>query len=379
MKQLSTRWYEWSHYASARRLDEHSHFLAGADGAPGTIVDPVPFDEGDLTQLRELGGAAAVLLTGAGRTDEGRRCAEALGCGMMDAAADPEAKLPEGWVAIHLPHGDSTTSGGGEVALFHEETRTAVTGASVTGFPAGALSLADTSESVNNVADLAAHAPSLGAAPVVAARIEGATETSPAAQTARAVRGLLGSFPRTVLVGAGMPVFHEAPRALQDLAYRHDPAAMIVRQEDLRWDPPVGMFTLGTCFGVRFGEYAPLMGIKTLEFDMADVPPGRQSGQLHRHDGEEELFVILTGRGELLTEHATYPLRAGDVVGFPPRYQIAHAFRNTGDEPFRYLAFGAPTEQLDMVDYPETAVRAESTRYGKRYLFILPEERHIPY
>jgi uncharacterized cupin superfamily protein len=74
-----------------------------------------------------------------------------------------------------------------------------------------------------------------------------------------------------------------------------------------------------------------------------------------------------------------YPVQAGDVVGFPPRYQIAHAWRNTGDEPLRYLAFGAPTEQLEMLDYPETNVRAESARYGKRHRFILPEHRSIPY
>ena len=72
-------------------------------------------------------------------------------------------------------------------------------------------------------------------------------------------------------------------------------------------------------------------------------------------------------------------MRAGDVAGFPPRYQIAHSFRNTGTELFRYLAFGAPTERLEMVDYTETQVRSETTRYGKRFRFIMPEQRTIPY
>jgi hypothetical protein len=43
------------------------------------------------------------------------------------------------------------------------------------------------------------------------------------------------------------------------------------------------------------------------------------------------------------------------------------------------LAFGAPAETLEMVDYTETGIRAESTPFGKRHRFRLPEERHVPY
>ena len=142
---------------------------------------------------------------------------------------------------------------------------------------------------------------------------------------------------------------------------------------------------------MRFAECAALLGLKTLEFDVAEVPPGKQSGQLHRHDGEEECFIILSGKGEVLTSIAplegaqpylptqALAIEAGDVLGFPPRYQVAHAFRNSGDEPLRYLAFGAPAETLDMVDYLETGIRMERTPYGKRARFTLPEERAVPY
>jgi uncharacterized cupin superfamily protein len=91
------------------------------------------------------------------------------------------------------------------------------------------------------------------------------------------------------------------------------------------------------------------------------------------------LFVVLSGRGELVTEHGTVPIQAEDLLGFPPRYQIPHAFRNTGDEPLRYLAFGATAETLEMLDYLESGVRAEFAPYGKRYRFRLPDERDIPY
>jgi uncharacterized cupin superfamily protein len=183
----------------------------------------------------------------------------------------------------------------------------------------------------------------------------------------------------TLLVGAGTSLVHEPVRALQDLFYRHDPAAMILRPDEPGWNPPTGMRRVGTRFASRIAECTRLLGLQTLDFELTEVPPGRQAGQLHRHDGAEELFVILSGSGELVTEHATHPIAAGDLLGFPPRYQIAHAFRNTGEAPLRYLAFGAPAESLEMLDYLDSNLRAEYTSYGKRYRFHLPEERDIPY
>jgi uncharacterized cupin superfamily protein len=240
-------------------------------------------------------------------------------------------------------------AGAEDVALYHEETATLILGSAVIGAPAGALSLLHPDD------------------PTAAAR------------AARALRGLLAWPVRRLLVGTGTSLLHQPERALQDLAYRHDPAAFLLRQDELHWDPPAGVWTLGARFGARFAEYARLLGLQTIDFDLAEVPQGRQSGQLHRHDGEEEVFVVVAGRGEVVTEHGAFAIAAGDVLGFPPRYQVAHAFRSTGDEPLRYLAFAAPAETLEMVDYPETGVRMERTPFGKRYRFVLPTDRHVPY
>jgi uncharacterized cupin superfamily protein len=384
MKQISARWYEWSRYAPDRRIDEHGHFLAGQDGQPGVIVDPVAFHDGDRDHIAELGGAAAVLLTGPARGDEAKRCAGAFRCPIIAVHEDPEASLPGALMAIpvplsaqgglHTPDAPRTTADPcTEVALYHKETTTALLGACALGHPAGSLSL-----------DLpgAAPAPPRGALPVVAA---GSPETARhsntiAARTVRALRSMLSAGRvQTLLVGTGTSLVHEPLLALQDLVYRHDPGAMLLRRDELRWTPSTGMRTVGTRFAVRFADCTRPLGLKTHDFELTEVPPGRQGGRLHRHDGAEELFVILSGRGELLTEHATTPIQAGDVLGFPPRYQLPHAFRNTGEGVLRYLAFGAPSETVDTLDYLETDVRVEVTRYGKRHAFHLPDERNIPY
>ena len=381
MKQVSPRWYEWSRYAPALRLDEHGHFLAGTGGEPGVVIDPVPFQEGDEAQIRELGGAQAVVLTGPARAREADRCAQLLGCGVVTAYGAGKMALPGGLLAVSLPSSaqddDGATgpaaSGVPEAALYHKETRTALVGARVVGDPTGALSL--------NLKG-ARRAPTGDVPPIVAAGdASSARETdSLPACTARALRQLMGyGRVETVVVGAGASVGCEAGRALQDLVFRHDPLAMVLRPDELRWTPAEGMRLLGARYGSRYAECARPLGLRVLDFELVEVPPGRQGGQRHRHDAQEELFVVLEGAGELVTEHAAIPVRAGDVVGFAPRYQIAHAFRNTGEQVLRYLAFGAFAETLEMVDYVESGVRAEFARFGKRYRFRLPEERDIQY
>jgi uncharacterized cupin superfamily protein len=67
------------------------------------------------------------------------------------------------------------------------------------------------------------------------------------------------------------------------------------------------------------------------------------------------------------------------VLGFPPRYQVAHAFVNTGDRPLRYFAFGARAAALEMVDYPASGKRSEGTAYGKYRRFYPPARTDVPY
>ncbi|HET7769585.1 MAG TPA: cupin domain-containing protein [Chloroflexota bacterium] len=368
MKQLDARWFQWSRYDAERRRDEHGYFLAGEGGKPGVLVDPVPFAEGDAAHVEELGGAEAVVLTGPWRQEEARLCAARFGApvyvpgaaGEGERAYGDEERLPGGCMSVMVRRGPE----GSYAALVQGDPRTALTGELVVGGP-------DNTVELELPAALAEERPAI----------------------AHALRGVLACYATRVFVAHGTAVLKDGDRTLQDLVYRHDPAAFLVRTSELRWDPPQAKapITIGSRFGVRFAECAWMMGLKVLEFDMAEVPPGKQSVQLHRHDGEEECFIIMAGQGEVLTTTAALdgdqpdlatlatPIQAGDVLGFAPRYQVAHAIRNTGSEPLRYLCFGAPAETLDLCEYPETGVRTEVTRFGKRARFIPPKEASIPY
>ncbi|HEU5318829.1 MAG TPA: cupin domain-containing protein, partial [Chloroflexota bacterium] len=239
--------------------------------------------------------------------------------------------------------------------LFHGRSGTWLVGSLAVGVPAGGLSLP-----------------------------EGLDGERVRAGAARALRRLNAVGFERVGPSRGMLVLRGGPRAVQDLVFKEDPEACVVRPSEVRVVPGRSH---GTSYGRSDAAYGRLLGLETLDFDLSEVQPGRRSTAVHGHDGSEECFIILSGEGEVHvlrpgeSELRRIPVRAGDVVAFPPRYQIAHSFKCTGSEPLRFLGFGAPgTVELGVVDYPLSGKRLTYARPpGKDARYYLPERRDVPY
>ena len=368
MKQIAPLLHMWSEYLTTERLDRNGYFAQAAPGESGALVDPVPFQAGDPEQLQELGGVAAIVLTGSDETPA--RVAASLqhdlGWAVFAPAAAAEALTHFGLAGVHaydeaerLPGGltayTSCAGSSGCAALLHSAGSAWLIGNLGAGTPAGALSLPDSKA--------------------------GATER---AQAARAMRRLLAFGFDRLLMSRGMPVLRDASRVLQDLVFQEDPEACIVRPSDVAFGPGRQH---GTGYGRRDAAYARLIGLETLDFDLSEAQPGRRSTPVHRHDGYEECFVVLSGVGEVHvlrsgeTELQRIPIEAGDIIAFPPRYQIAHSFKCTGSEPLRFLGFGAQGEErVGVVDYPLSGKRFTfAWPSGKAYRYYLPEQRDVPY
>ena len=81
------------------------------------------------------------------------------------------------------------------------------------------------------------------------------------------------------------------------------------------------------------------------------------------------------------TEAGAFPIGAGDVLGFPPRYPVAHAVRNTGSADLCFFAFGAQAEPVDAVglaEYPESNKQFQFVP-GRFRRFFLPDEQNVDY
>lgn len=121
------------------------------------------------------------------------------------------------------------------------------------------------------------------------------------------------------------------------------------------------------------GQIAEHIGARKLGYNLTILPPGKVQCPFHSHHGEEEMFLILEGEGELRFGDQRYPIRKHDVIACPPGGpEVAHQIINTGATTMRYLALSTLSE-VDTCEYPDsnkilivTGQRADS---GVRKMF----------
>lgn len=84
------------------------------------------------------------------------------------------------------------------------------------------------------------------------------------------------------------------------------------------------------------GDYAKSVpGVKFVHDDI--LPPGVSIGE-HRHSGDEEVYVILAGKGTMTVDGIATDVSGGDVC--ITRSGHSHSLTNSGPEPLRLLVVG---------------------------------------
>jgi mannose-6-phosphate isomerase-like protein (cupin superfamily) len=70
-----------------------------------------------------------------------------------------------------------------------------------------------------------------------------------------------------------------------------------------------------------------------------DCPPGSWQPR-HQHDAQEQIYVIIRGRGTMTVGDEERELTEGTLVLVPP--STAHTIRNDSDEPMSYISATSP-------------------------------------
>ncbi len=111
------------------------------------------------------------------------------------------------------------------------------------------------------------------------------------------------------------------------------------------------------------------IGAQKLGYNLTVLPPGKAQCPFHNHRGEEEMFLILEGTGELRFGNQRYPIRAHDVIACPPGGpEVAHQIINTGEVEMRYLALSTIVE-LEACEYPDSGkIMVTAGKRGQRHL-----------
>ena len=102
------------------------------------------------------------------------------------------------------------------------------------------------------------------------------------------------------------------------------------------------------------GQIGAHIGARQLGYNLTMLPPGKAQCPFHSHHGEEEMFLILEGEGELRFGDQRYPIRPHDVIACPTGgADVAHQIINTGATPMRYLALST-VAALEVCEYPDS-------------------------
>jgi uncharacterized cupin superfamily protein len=104
----------------------------------------------------------------------------------------------------------------------------------------------------------------------------------------------------------------------------------------------------------RRGTIGLRIGARKLGYNLTELPPGKAQCPFHNHHGDEEMFFIVEGEGELRFGDQRFPIRTHDVIACPPGGRdVAHQIVNTGTTTLRYLAVSTRGE-LDVCEYPDS-------------------------
>lgn len=128
--------------------------------------------------------------------------------------------------------------------------------------------------------------------------------------------------------------------------------------------------------------FSASIGARQLGYNLTLLPPGKAQCPFHNHHGEEEMFLILEGEGELRFGSQRLPIRAMDVIACPTGGpEVAHQIINTGSVPMRYLAVSNRVP-LELCEYPDSGkllVASDGPDGGPRLRKVMRAETTVDY
>jgi uncharacterized cupin superfamily protein len=92
-------------------------------------------------------------------------------------------------------------------------------------------------------------------------------------------------------------------------------------------------------------------GICPFDVELVRVPPRATNWPFHAHSAQWEMYVIVSGRGQVRTSQGRFEVREGDCLQHPPGE--AHQLTNTGAADLIYYVI-ADNAAADVCHYPDS-------------------------
>jgi uncharacterized cupin superfamily protein len=132
-------------------------------------------------------------------------------------------------------------------------------------------------------------------------------------------------------------------------------------------------------FAASIGRLSTQLGMEKIGCTVVDLEPGKRAWPYHLHYGQEELFIVLEGRGTLRYDDGEYEIRQGEVFFAGTGPGTAHQIVNTSNSKLRYLALSSMGDP-EICYYPDSRkYGAYSSRDDGSVRFLAHENSHLDY
>jgi len=83
------------------------------------------------------------------------------------------------------------------------------------------------------------------------------------------------------------------------------------------------------------------------------LEPGKRGCPYHLHHAQEEMFIVIEGRGTMRVAGEMLAVKAGDVIFVPAGPEYPHQMINTSDAPLKYLSISTK-DSPEVCEYPDS-------------------------
>ncbi len=88
-----------------------------------------------------------------------------------------------------------------------------------------------------------------------------------------------------------------------------------------------------------------VLKLTSMEVSFGSLPKGAAVPFFHKHKQNEEVYIILSGKGAFTLDGEDIEVKAGNVVRVAP--EVNRCNKNTGEEPFTYICIQAKDKSLE--------------------------------
>ena len=88
-----------------------------------------------------------------------------------------------------------------------------------------------------------------------------------------------------------------------------------------------------------------VLGLTSMEVSFGTLPEGAAVPFFHKHKQNEEVYIVLSGKGVFTLDGEDIDVEAGSIVRVAP--EVSRCNKNTGKEPFFYICIQAKDQSLE--------------------------------